>query len=91
MGEWKKRFRALPQTIRAELHRITGDDIKVLAGKRISSEEVAAGTYAHLGLTTETLQVGRSWEVVPPISAGTTSRRNSEGWTVTRKDLDPAP
>ena len=87
MGVWKKRFRALPQTIRVELHRIADDDIKALAGKRISRDEVAAGTYAHLGLTTETLQVGRSWEVVPPMGAGTTSKRNSEGWTVTRKDL----
>lgn len=87
MGEWKKGFRELPQTIRAELNRVVGDDIKVLAGKRISGDEVAAGTYAHLGLTTETLQVSQSWEVVPPKGAGTTSRRNSEGWTVTRKDL----
>jgi hypothetical protein len=87
MGEWKKGFRALPQTIRAELNRVAGDDIKVLAGKRISGDEVAAGTYAHLGLTIETLQVSQSWEVVPPKGAGTTSKRNGEGWTVTRDDL----
>ena len=87
MAEWKKGFRTLPQTIRAELDRIAGTDIKALAGKRISAADVAAGTYSHLGLTTETLQVGQSWEIVPPMSAGTTSKRNSEGWTVTRKDL----
>lgn len=87
MGEWKKGFRALPRTIRAELDRIAGDDIKVLAGKRISRAEVAEGTYAHLGLTNEILQVTQNWEVVPPVGTGTASKRNSEGWTVTRKEL----
>lgn len=87
MAEWKKGFRALPQTILAEIDRIAGTDVKVMAGKRISADEVAAGTYAHLGLTTEKLVVGRRWEVVPPMTAGTTSKRNGEGWTVTRKDL----
>lgn len=87
MGKWKKKFRTLPKSIRVELQRIVVDDIKVLAGKRISTDDVVAGTYAHLGLKHETLQVGQSWEVVPPMNVGTTSKRNSEGWTVTRKDL----
>lgn len=87
MAAWKKGFRALPHAIRAEIDRIAGTDIKVLAGKRVSAADVAAGTYAHLGLTAETLEVGRKWEVVPSVDAGTTSKRNSEGWTVTRKDL----
>lgn len=87
MGEWKKKFRALPQSIRAELHPIVSDDIKVLAGKKISIDDVVAGTYAHLGLTSKTLQIGQRWEVVPPISVGSTSKRNSEGWAVIRKDL----
>lgn len=87
MADWKRGFRALPQTIRAELDRITETDVKVLAGKRISVADVVAGTYLHLGLTNETLLVGQSWEVVPHASIGTTSKRNSEGWTVTRKDL----
>ena len=87
MGKWKKKFRTLPKSIRVELQRIVVDDIKVLAGKRISTDDVVAGTYAHLGLKHETLQVGQSWDVVPPMNVGTTSKRNSEGWTVTRKDL----
>lgn len=87
MAEWKRGFRSLPQTTLAELDRIAGTDVKVMAGKRISREDVAAGTYAHLGLTTDKLVVGQSWEVVPPMATGTTSKRNGEGWTVTRKDL----
>lgn len=49
MGKWKKKFRTLPKSIRVELQRIVVDDIKVLAGKRISTDDVVAGAYAHLG------------------------------------------
>ena len=87
MAEWKKLFRKLPQNIRAELRRTTCNDVKVLAGKRISVADVAAGKYAHLGLTADKLQIGQSWEVLPRSNTGITSRRNSEGWIVTRKDL----
>ncbi len=84
---WKKKFWFLPRSIRVELQRIESEFIKVRATKSISIEDVAAGTYAHLGLTLESLKVGQNWKVVPPVSVGTTSKRNNEGWTVTRKDL----
>lgn len=87
MTEWKRAFRALPHALRSKLDQIAGTDIKVLAGKTISTADVEAGTYAHLGLTKETLKVGKNWDLVPPKHVGIASRRNSEGWTITRKDL----
>jgi hypothetical protein len=86
MAKWKKGFRALPRSIRAHIDGIAGTDIKVHAGKKVAVEEVAAGAYAHLGLTVDTLRVGQRWEVVPPISTGTASKRNCEGWIVRRTD-----
>jgi hypothetical protein len=87
MAEWKKSFRGLPVSVRASLPTISGANVKVLAGKRVTAEEIATGIYSHIGLTTQTLSAGSNWEVVPPSLIGTTSKRNSEGWSILRKDL----
>ncbi|MBO9434518.1 hypothetical protein J7394_09900 [Ruegeria sp. R13_0] len=87
MGKWKKSFRSIPAKLRADLANIEGENIKVLAGKIITPEEVDAGLYDHLGLTEERLIPVNSWEVLPPSTMGTRSKRNVEGWVQVRKDL----
>lgn len=87
MANWKKSFRNIPPTIARDVAAVVGDNVKVLAGKLVAVEDVAAGLYSHLGLTVDTLEVGRSWELLPPHDQGTRSLRNVEGWVDVRKDL----
>ena len=87
MANWKKSFRTLPVHLRARLAGIESENIKVLAGRIITEQEVATGLFESLGLTSATLQIGNSWEVVPPSNGGTRSKRNTEGWVQVRKDL----
>ena len=87
MANWKKSFRTLPVHLRARLAGIESENIKVLAGRFITEQEVATGLFESLGLTSATLQIGNSWEVVPPSNVGTRSKRNTEGWVQVRKDL----
>lgn len=87
MANWKKSFRTLPVHLRARLAGIESENIKVLAGRIITEQEVATGLFESLGLTSATLQIGNSWEVVPPSNGGTRSKRNTEGWAQVRKDL----
>lgn len=87
MGNWQKSFRSIPKHLAATVRKFQSDNIRVLAGKRIHWEEVERGDYKHLGLTVENFVVGESWEVFPPPSVGTRSKRNAEGWEEVRKDL----
>ena len=87
MGNWKKSFRTLPAHLRARLADIDSENVKVLAGKLVTEQDVATGLFEPLGLTSSTLQVGSSWEVVPPSKVGTRSKRNVEGWVQVRRDL----
>ena len=87
MENWKKSFRTLPVHLRARLAEIESENIKVLAGKYITEQDVATELFEPVGLTSATLQVGNSWEVVPPSNVGTRSKRNTEGWVQVRKDL----
>lgn len=87
MGKWKKSFRKLPPRIIAELEKIDSPNLKVLAGKVISRQEVEDGVYSHLDLNIDTLEVGKSWEIVPPPDFGTRSKRNVDGWVDVRRDL----
>lgn len=87
MAKWKKGFRKLPSSILAQLKNCAGNEIMALAGKKITREEVESGIYNHLRLTPEKLTVGNSWELLPEVGFGTSSKRNSEGWTDIRKDL----
>lgn len=87
MGIWKKSFRKLPGFLLGQLDGIESENIKVLAGKLVSEEEVASGIYEQIGLTAERLEVGSNWEVAPSPSVGIRSKRNTEGWAEIRKDL----
>jgi hypothetical protein len=87
MGTWKKSYRSLPPTILAKLEQFNTNDVRVLAGKRITPDEVVAGLYQHLGITAQSLEVGTKWEIVPPVETGTRSKQNFEGWSTIRKDL----
>ncbi len=87
MARWKKSFRSLPTKVVSELENLNSENVKVLAGKLISPQELADGVYAHLNLTPDTLEVGSSFELVPSSSVGTRSKRNVEGWVDVRTDL----
>ncbi len=87
MGKWKKSFRKLPPHLERDLNNLESADVKVLAGKLVTAEEVAEGLYEHLGLTDETLIVDETWEILPPVTIGMKSQRNQNGWETTRKDL----
>lgn len=87
MGHWKKGFRKLPSSLVQDLSNLSSDNVKVLAGKLLTIEEISTGIYKHVGLTNGTLVVGASWEVLPPASVGNRSKRNTEGWIEVRKDL----
>ncbi|MEP3047742.1 MAG: hypothetical protein ABJL55_18365 [Roseibium sp.] len=87
MANWKKSFRALPPQLKAELERIETPNVKILSGKLITQEDVQDGLYSHLNLNADNLVVGNSWEILPPPTIGTRSKRNVEGWVVVRKDL----
>ena len=87
MARWKKSFAKLPPKLSSEIENSGTENVKVLAGKLIRPEEIADGVYSHLGLTTDTLKVGASWEIVPASAIGTRSKRNTEGWVNVRKDL----
>jgi hypothetical protein len=87
MAYWKKSFKKLPKKIAVELENLDSENAKVLAGKLIDPQEIEDGEYSHLGLTIDTLEVGRTWEIIPDHSVGTQSKRNAEGWVHVRKDL----
>jgi hypothetical protein len=87
MGKWRKSYRAIPALVKTMLSSFDEDNVKVLAGKLVSTDEVESGLYAHIGLTKQSLSVGNSWDVLPSVNAGTRSKRNLEGWVVVRKDL----
>ncbi|WP_346907839.1 hypothetical protein [uncultured Roseibium sp.] len=87
MANWKKSFKALSPKMRAELAGIDSPNVKVLAGKLVTAEEVQEGLYAHVDLNIEKLVVGNSWEIIPSPTIGIRSKRNVEGWEVVRKDL----
>lgn len=84
---WQKSYRELPLRIKATLDQLTDNDIKVIAGKKISVDDVVNGKYAHIGLVEDKLHVGKFWEMIPPTDSGMRSKRNKEGWEVVRKDL----
>jgi len=87
MTSWKKSFRSLPAQLVRELASVDSENVKVLAGKLISPDDVSQGIYHHLELRSEDLVVGKTWEVVPPPQIGTRSKRNVEGWVNVRTDL----
>lgn len=87
MGKWKKSFRELPPSLVQELDSIDSVNVKVLAGKILTAEQVAEGLYEHVGLTVEKLAVGEKWETLPSPNVGIRSKRNLDGWEITRKDL----
>lgn len=87
MSKWKKSFRKLPKKLAQDLENLETDNVKVLAGKLITAEEVAENVYENVGLTTESLVVGKTWEVLPPAKVGIRSKRNFDGWIKVRKDL----
>lgn len=87
MRKWKKSFRKLPSNLEVEIDRIESSNIKVLAGKIVSLEEIEDGTYSHLNLNSDNMLVGQAWEILPNPSIGIRSKRNIEGWEIVRKDL----
>ncbi|XAZ23421.1 hypothetical protein LVY75_32280 [Sinorhizobium sp. B11] len=87
MNSWKKSLRNIPAAIESELRKIQSRNVQVLAGKKIASDDIRSGDYAHLGLTLDRLNVGNRWELVPGADVGKTSARNVDGWEIVRKDL----
>ncbi|QFT46788.1 hypothetical protein FIU97_09410 [Roseivivax sp. THAF40] len=87
MATWKKGFRKIPAKLLTKLEGFDERNVRVIAGKVISSDAVDSGLYQHLGLSTDSLEVGKVWTIIPPQSSGATAKKNSEGWTVVRKDL----
>lgn len=85
--KWQKGFRAIPKHLSSTVKSFGGNDVKVLAGKIVSSQSLQNGDYEHIGLTANTAIIGQKWEIVPAPSVGKSSKKNSEGWTVVRKDL----
>jgi len=87
MNSWKRSFKKIPVGVEADLAKIDSNDIQVVAGKVIDLADVELGTYSHLGLTSDALNVGDRWEVIPSPEVGRASFRNVEGWEIIRKDL----
>lgn len=87
MGQWKKSFRKLPPHLAQDVRNLTSDNVKVLAGRLATADEVGDNVYEHVGLTTENLIVGKSWEVLPSAEVGIRSKRNQGGWVEVRNDL----
>ncbi|MDG1739096.1 MAG: hypothetical protein P8L68_18865 [Paracoccaceae bacterium] len=85
--KWKKSFRKIPAKVRTEITKLDSDNAKIIAGKSLSEGELESGVYSHLGLDLGSIEIGTSWDVLPDPGIGTASKRNSEGWSVVRKDL----
>lgn len=87
MSSWKKSFRSIPASIEARIAKMESKHVQILAGKAISLDDIDAGEYEHLALTTENLKLGNRWDILPDPTTGRTSTRNLEGWEIIRKDL----
>ena len=84
---WKKNFLKIPSKILIDVKNIDSDFIVVAASKRIPVEDLAAGTYSHLGLTIAHGEIQFQDVQYPDTNSGKYSKRNLEGWEVVRKDL----
>jgi hypothetical protein len=85
---WKRGFLKAPGAVLEALDKITSRLIQVAATKRIPRRDIAAGLYAHVGLTIDSdgnivVRQGNA----PRADAGKWSERNSFGWEIVRKDL----
>lgn len=85
---WKRGFLKVPPAVVAALGKIPSRLVQVAATKRISLADIAAGLYAHVGLS-----IDNDGKVVsqsrnsPLTEAGKWSERSNFGWEIVRKDL----
>lgn len=85
---WKGGYLKMPPAVAETLSKLTGDLVQIAASKRISRKDIAAGLYAHVGLTVDAEgSVVSSSNNQPLVDAGKWSERNRFGWMIVRKDL----
>lgn len=86
-GDWQQSYRRVPPHIAAKVEGFEGPFV-VFRVRRITPEEVGAGTWDHLGITLDDDgSIAVPEHVLPDTSAGGWAHRNQEGWVLVRRDL----
>lgn len=84
---WQKNLMKVPEKILQKIAEFEGAAFRAFCVKGVTRQELADGTYAHLGLAEVNGRIRVEGSVVPPADAGKYSQRNVEGWELVRKDL----
>lgn len=74
---WGKNFRTLPTVLADELAKIDDQDFVVGCAKAVPAQAIAAGAYAHLGITAESPPPETWTSLLPSPNVGRTSHRNA--------------
>ena len=84
---WKKNFRRVPEWALRRVRESIDNELIVSCIKKISSTEITAGKYNHLGLTTSEDSPTYPESLIPDAQVGRFSARNANGYEVVRRDL----
>jgi hypothetical protein len=88
MAAWKKNIRKVPTAILEKLGRFHEDQVVVAVVKKVPLSAIAAGTYKHMRIVSESAASPTIPDfIVPSPRQGKYSRRNVRGWEVIRTDL----
>jgi hypothetical protein len=82
-----KNFRKLPDWISAKLKRIPSTSVIAACVQKLTKEGIAAGKFAHLGITIEKGEVLHDKSFMPKYDVGRKSKINAEGEEIVHKDL----
>lgn len=80
-----KNFKSIPPKISTAINGAQNNALEVRALLRVSEDTCEA--YEHYELNAGRLEVGHTWTLSPPSICGRTSKKNLEGWEITRRDL----
>jgi hypothetical protein len=83
---WKQHFHKIPQRLDVKFKQLRGQEIVVAVAKKVRASDIAAGTYAHLGISIANGKLVCPPEVVPPSRVGRYSLWNVEGREIVLKD-----
>ena len=84
---WKKNFRRVPEWALRRVRESIDNELIVSCVKKISSTDIAAGAYAHLGFVPGTDLPAFPASVIPDTQVGRYSNWNVNGRIVVRRDL----
>jgi len=82
-----KNYRAVPERITAKLTTIKSTSVVVACLLKLSKAGIKGGKFAHLGITLKNDELHYPKSVIPRYDVGRTSKINTEGLEVIRKDL----